>query len=78
MHSDVKPIKMTNKARRAATGLAVCFQQYCEGRDARNARKVAVWANRLAYRQRECGVELVPHELLERFVELANRGTLFQ
>lgn len=77
MHSDVKPIKMTNKARRAATGLAVCFQQYCEGMDTRNVIQVAAWAGRLALRQRECNVEIISHKHLEHIVAAANLGTLF-
>jgi hypothetical protein len=78
MHSDVKQVRMTKKARDTAQGLAVSFQQYCEAMDAQAPDKVAVWGGILARRQRECGVELIPHETLEYLVAAANRGTLFR
>jgi hypothetical protein len=74
MHANVKPIRMTNKAKVAAKGLAVAYSTYLEHMRDHNESGVAVWADILARRQRECGVEIIDHATLEHLVYCVNTG----
>lgn len=78
MYSDIQPIKMTNKARKAAKWLTVAYGAYTEAMALKDPEGVALWGDILARRQRECGVEIIGHDNLERLVAAANRGTLFR